>query len=147
MKSLNSTGAYTVESDVLAKISESFVGYYTDEAATSAEIKANFEKLGYLHDTHTSVAVNAARQYEADTGDSKPTVIASTASPYKFAADVLVSLGGHRPTDDLEALDKLSELTKTEITAPLRGLGERPVRFTETIDPADMPTAVKNYTK
>ena len=147
MKSLNTTGAYTVEPDVLAKINESFVGYYTDEAATGAEIKANFENLGYLHDTHTVVAVNAARQYEAQTGDVKPTVIASTASPYKFAADVLVSLGGDRPADDLEALDKLSALTNTEITSPLRGLGERAVRFTETIDPADMPAAVKNYTK
>ena len=95
------------------------------QETTAKTIQTYFEKYGYLADTHTAVAANVLAQYRAETGDDAVTVFVSTASPYKFAADVLVSLGGHRPTDDLEALDKLSELTKTEITAPLRGLGER----------------------
>ena len=70
---------------------------------------------------------------------------ASTASPYKFAADVCASLGLERPEDDLDALDMLSKHTGTEITYPLRGIAERKVRFTETVDAADMLDAVKRY--
>ena len=147
MNSLANTGAYTVEPEILAKINESFIGYYADENATADEIKTNFEKFGYLHDTHTAVAMNAAAQYIKDTSDNKPMVVASTASPYKFAADVLVSLGGERPSDDLFALDALSEMTKTTITKPLAGIAERKIRFSEVIDAAKMPCAVKKYAK
>ncbi len=147
MANLASTGAYTVSPDILRKINESFVGYYADENTTANVIKENFEAVGYLHDTHTSVAMSAAEQYISETGDIKPIVVASTASPYKFAADVLSSLGGERPADDLEALRELSERTKTEITAPLRDIDKRTVRFTEVINASDMITAVKSYIK
>ena len=72
-------------------------------------------------------------------------VVASTASPYKFAADVLASLGGEKPEDDLDALALLSEKTGTEITLPLRGLAERKVRFDKVIDAADMKSEVFAY--
>ncbi len=147
MNSLNTTGAYTVSDEVLAKINESFVGYFADENATAAEIKKNFYEYGYLHDTHTAVAMSAAEQYISETGDIKPIVVASTASPYKFAADVLVSLGGERPNDDIEALEALTELTKTEITKPLRDIDKRTVRFSGVIESKDMPLAVKEYVK
>ena len=74
-------------------------------------------------------------------------VTVSTASPYKFAADVYASLGNTQPNDPLVALDALSASTATEIPYPLRGLGERVVRFTEVIDAADMPRAVLDYCK
>ena len=147
MNGLAKTGAYTVEPEILEKINESFLGYYADEKATSNEIKENFEKFGYLHDTHTAVAMNAAAQYIKDTADNKPMVVASTASPYKFAADVLVSLGEERPLDDLFALEALSKRTNTEITKPLYGIAERTVRFSEVIAADDMADAVKNYAK
>ena len=147
MQSLAKNGAYTVSPEILSKINESFVGYYADEKATSEQIKKNFTKVGYLHDTHTAVAMSAAEQYIADTNDKKPVVVASTASPYKFAADVLVSLGGKRPEDDLKALDELSDLTKTAITKPLRDIDKREVRFKSVIDAVDMQGAVKEYIK
>ena len=69
-------------------------------------------------------------------------VVASTASPYKFASDVYTSLTGTTPSDDLAALTMLSQLTQTEIPYPLCGLGERAVRFTEIIPTAAMPEKV-----
>jgi threonine synthase len=79
-----------VEADVLAAINENFSGYFADELATAATIKAYFEQYGYLADTHTAVALSAAEQYVAtlESGDVRPVVVDSTASPYKFAADV-----------------------------------------------------------
>ncbi|MBO7341278.1 MAG: threonine synthase, partial [Clostridia bacterium] len=70
---------------------------------------------------------------------------ASTASPYKFAADVYTSLYGDVPADALAALDTLSEKTATEIPYPLRGIGERTVRFTDVVPSDKMWDAVVGY--
>ena len=147
MESLKKDGAYTVEADVLAAIGENFSGYFADELATAATIKAYFEQYGYLADTHTAVALSAAEQYVATLaeGDVRPVVVDSTASPYKFAADVYESLGKTQPADPLEALDALAADTNTVIPYPLRGLGEREVRFEQVIDAEDMPAAVLEY--
>lgn len=144
MKSLKETGAYTVDSDVLARITENFSGFFADEAATAESIRTYFERYNYLADTHTAVALSAAEQYLAGLapGDVRPLVVDSTASPYKFAADVYESLGKVKPADPLEALDELSAATNTEIPYPLRGLGQREVRFTDVIHAEDMPAAV-----
>ena len=147
MESLKKDGTYTVDGDVLAAIKENFSGYFADETATAATIKAYFEKYGYLADTHTAVALSSAEQYVAtlDASDIRPMVVDSTASPYKFAADVYESLGHTQPADPLEALDELAVTTGTEIPYPLRGLGEREVRFTRVIDADEMPAAVLEW--
>ena len=93
------------------------------------------------------MALSAAEQYIAtlNPDDVRPMVVDSTASPYKFAADVYESLGKIQPEDPLAALDELAATTNTEIPYPLRGLGARTVRFTEVIDAEDMPAAVLKY--
>ena len=145
MESLKQEGAYTVDAEVLAAITENFSGYFADEAATAETIKTYFDQYGYLADTHTAVALSAAEQYIATLNEVRPMVVDSTASPYKFAADVYKSLGKTQPADPLAALDELAAATATEIPYPLRGLGQREVRFTQVIDAADMPAAVLDW--
>lgn len=145
MKRLNTTGAYSVDDDVLAKIAENFVGYFTDEKTTAETIRTCWEKYNYLSDTHTAVAISAAEQYIAESGDTLPIVIDSTASPYKFANNVYRAITAKEPESDLAALDALSEVTKTEIPYPLAGLAERKVRFQKVVNKADMASAVLEY--
>ncbi|MBQ4091565.1 MAG: threonine synthase, partial [Clostridia bacterium] len=145
MQSLAENGYYEVEAEVKAQIDRDFCGYFTDEDACAATINEYFTKHGYLCDTHTAVALCAAEQYLAQSGDTRPMVVASTASPYKFAADVCASLGLERPEDDLDALELLREHTKTAIPYPLCDIAKRQVRFTETVDSDQMLDAVKNY--
>ena len=147
MNALAEDGKYTVDAQTKAKIDKVFSGFYTDEEKTAETIKTVFEKYGYLCDTHTAVAVNSAEEYMAKSGDGLVTVVDSTASPYKFAADVYTSLGQTAPADPLDALDALSSYTNTEIAYPLRGLGERQVRFTDVCDPADMTDKVLEFIK
>lgn len=146
MASLNKTGAYTVDADVKAAIDASFKGYFADEEKTAATIRRVMEKYRYLSDTHTAVALSAALQYVEETGDKRPMIVASTASPYKFAADVYASLYGQKPGDPLAALELLAAKTGTEIPYPLRGIGERAVRFTDTVPSDRMWQAVSAYT-
>ena len=145
MKALNTTGCYTVSDAVRAKIADSFIGYCADEKETAQTLKKFYEKEGYLADTHTSVALACAEKYMAETGDTTKMIVASTASPYKFAADVYHSITDKDASADTGALDDLSALTATEITYPLRNLAEREVRFTKVIDADDMLEEVYRF--
>jgi threonine synthase len=138
MESLAKNGAYTVSNAVKARIDADFCGYFADENDTAQTIR-KYQDQGYLMDTHTAVGVFCAEQYLHDTSDSNtPLVVASTASPYKFAADVYTSLGQDAPADPLQSQEKLAAHTGTNIPYPLVGLGEREVRFTQTVDAQDI---------
>ena len=129
MKALNETGAYSVEKERLAD----FRGYFCDDTATKATIREVFERDRYLIDPHTAVAVNAFRRYRAETGDTLPCIVASTASAFKFCAGVLDALTGTPAADDFEALDALAAVTGIPAPAPLSGLRGRAVRFTDVV--------------
>ena len=140
MAELKSCGKYTMPVSLHDRIREVFAGYYLNEEETMDTVKETFEKNGYLADTHTAVGIGCARKYIAETGDTTPMVVASTASPYKFAADVAASIGKSIASDEpAEILASLSEATGTEIPAPLKRTLTLPVRFTRTVDPSEMP--------
>jgi threonine synthase len=145
MKALKDDGCYSVDREILDEIRTNFSGYYTDEADTAKTIHDTFEKYGYLADTHTAVAIHAAEAYVKETGDTRPMVIDSTASPYKFANNVYRAVSDTDAASELEALDALSEKTKTDIPYPLAGLASRQVRFEKTVAREDMAKAVLEY--
>ena len=91
------------------------------------------------------MAIHAAEEYVRESGDTRPMVIDSTASPYKFANNVYRAVTGKDATDELEALNELSAATGTEIPYPLAGLATRTVNFDKTVDRTEMATAVLEY--
>lgn len=138
MAELAKTGRYEISPEELAQIRAYFDGGYTDEDGTAARIKAAWEESGRLIDTHTAVALDCAKRLGRP-GEKIVTV--STASAYKFAADVVEALGGAVKYDRgvLSPLYSLSELTKTKIPAPLAALATKKIRFTGTVDKEEMP--------
>ncbi len=144
-ESLKKNGSYTVDGDVKSKLDELFFGGYCDDEKTKATIKSVFEKYGYLCDTHTAVAVSVYEDYKKATGDTRPVVIASTASPYKFAASVLEALGESTETDEFATVNKLSEVTSTKVPTPIAALKGNEVRFNNLCDAKDMEKAVLNH--
>ncbi len=145
MQALRDKGVYTVEPEIRDQIGRSFLGYYADEATTARTIKALYEGAHYLCDTHSAVGFSAALDYQKETGDHTPIIVASTASPYKFATDVYTSFTGTAPSDELGALDALAARTETAIPYPLQGLADRTIRFTEIIEVDAMPEAVRRF--
>lgn len=141
MKELNETGKYSLDSETKAKIDENFFGYSCDEELTVKTIRETFEKNGYLCDTHTAVGLACAKQYVNEHGGNK-IILASTASPYKFANDVYTALTGKVAKDELSALNELSSYSNTEIPAPLRDIDKREIRFTKTLNPEKMASDV-----
>ena len=144
---LFSIGEYKVSNEVLEKISENFVGGCCDDAETKSTIKETYDKYGYLIDTHTAVAFKVYNDYVAKTGDNTKTVIASTASPYKFAPSVLNALNQVLCDDDFENLEKLSKYTNTQIPQSIKELKEKEIRFNGVIEKQEMKQAVAEFLK
>jgi len=143
MKQLSAEGKYAVSAETLQKIRSEFSAKYCDDTATKAKIAEVWNKYGYLIDTHTGVAAAALDAYRAETGDNSPTVIVSTASPFKFAADVLSALGDTAE----EPLTALSEKCALPIPMPLSGLDQREVRFGGITEKTEMQQVVNGFLK
>ncbi len=145
MESLNKTGRYEVDEDLLAVIKENFAAYYCSEEDCAKTIYDIFGRYSYLSDTHTAVAIYAAERFVKEQKTGLKNIVASTASPYKFAADVMKSLGKNVDgLEDKDVLEALSAYSKTPIPAPLAGLFTKTVRFSESIekDTASMESVV-----
>lgn len=144
MDSLKSEGKYEVSDKVKSVIKEKFYGGYCDDVNTKATIHKIFEQDKYLCDTHTAVAVNVYTQYVDETGDTTPTVIASTASPYKFSKSVLQAVAPDcdLPDNEFDMVDKLHELTGMAVPVPLANLKNKKVRFSDVTEVDKMPNYV-----
>ncbi len=144
MTSLTCDGKYEITADVKAKLSAVFTGGCCDDEQTAQTIAEVFKAKNYLCDTHTAVGVKVYEDYVAKTGDTTPTVIASTANPYKFSAAVLRALTGEAPAqaDEFEQLAQLVEISKAECPEQLATLKEKSVRFTLCCEKEEMTDKV-----
>ena len=143
MGKLSETGVYTVSDDVFSKIKENFAAGCADDETVSGVIRTTYEEDGYLSDTHTGVAITVYRDYIAKNGGETPTVIAATASPYKFSKSVLSAVLGETPDlDEFDMAGALEEKTGVSIPAPLSNLKDKTVRFTTTCAVDDMEQQV-----
>lgn len=145
MNELNICGKYKLSADELSKLKEDFIGYYTDEEYCQNTVKAIYEKENRLIDTHTAVAMSAAERYMSEAEAKSAMLVVSTASAYKFASDVLLSLTGAKPAEDLDAPIMLKNATGVDIPEPLvRTLSKEP-RHTQVIEKTDMPEVMLNF--
>ncbi len=148
MKELAEKGRYELPKEVLAKLQSEFFGGYCDEKGTEETISGLFKQYNYLADTHTAVGANVLEQYRKATGDNTLAVVASTASPYKFAASVLPALTGEAiPEDGFAQLEMLSRLSNTPIPAPLANLKGCEVLHKNCIEKENMAEFVLDFLK
>ena len=145
MRQLKESGSYSVGEQRRDWLLDTFWGECADNKETLAEIRIRWEQDHYLMDPHTAVAGHVLREYRQRTGDDTPTVIAATASPYKFAADVLSALdSGSTGRDPFAASEELEKKTGIPMPEQVRALKELPVRHTAECDRDRMGEAVLN---
>ncbi len=146
MEQLKKDGRYEISAEVLKRLQSEFSGGWCDDRATAETIGRIFREHHYLCDTHTGVALHVYQQYLEETGDRTPCVIASTASPYKFAASVLPAVDdGPVPQDGFAMLKRLSEVTGTAIPAPLANLQNCPVLHRSCVDRDGMKAFIREF--
>jgi threonine synthase len=136
---LATNGKYEVNDTVKAVLKDEFYGGYCDDADTKKTIKEIYDKYGYTCDTHTAVAVKVYQDYKAQTGDDNKTIIASTASPYKFSASVLEAIDGKvADIDEYDMVNILNERSNMPIPQSLAELKGKERRFNGTIEKTQM---------
>lgn len=148
MNDLKEKGEYKVTADVQKKISKLFWGGFCDDYFTKESIFKTFDEYDYTVDTHTAVAIDVYKQYKAETGDLTPTVIASTASPFKFNQSVLSALGKDAEIcgkDDFELLELLKSTSGMEIPASLGTLKTKEKRFENVCEKTELLDTVSNF--
>ena len=145
MASLKETGKYEITADMKAQLSD-FYGNYATEAEDAATIKDLYETCGYVIDTHTAVAATVYNKYKADTKDETKTVIASTASPYKFTRSVMEAIDPkYASMGDFELVDKLSELAKVKVPNAIEEIRTAPVLHNTVCEVSEMTNEVKKF--
>jgi threonine synthase len=141
MESLEKNKSYTVSDKIKSGLAD-FAAGFADESETEKTIAAMYNDNGYLIDTHTAVAYKVYEDYRKSTGDTTPTVIASTASAYKFAASVNEALGIPAGQDGFESVRTLNEKTGVRIPAGLKDLDKKEIRHTGVIEKTELADAV-----
>ncbi|TEB13464.1 threonine synthase [Pelotomaculum propionicicum] len=147
MGSLNKTGQYQVDETVYKPIGRIFWSDFASDSDTLATIKAVHQRYGYVMDTHTAVGMRVYERYREETGDGTKTVIASTASPFKFNESVVKAILGEdavKGKNELELLEVLAVKSRLEIPAGLRNLDQKPVLFKNVVSKEEMTEAVRN---
>lgn len=142
MDALSKNGEYTITKEMMEKLS-CFVGDYASEAETAANIKKVFDKAGYIMDTHTSVASCVYYDKAKDAG--LKTVIASTASPYKFTRSVMDAIDKEKydSMTDFELVDELNALSGVKIPEAIEEIRTAPIRHDIVCDKSEMQMTVE----
>jgi threonine synthase len=145
MKSLSSEGKYTITDDMKANLS-SFESGYATEAQTASKIKSLYENTGYIIDTHTAVAGYVYDEYKKKTGDDAVTVIASTASPFKFSRSVMSAIDSkYDSQEDFALIDELSKLANVKVPGAVEEIRNAEVIHNTVCEKEDMAKEVKAF--
>lgn len=141
---LQSKGKFEVDSQTLAKAREYVKAGWASEAQVKETVQQVYAEQAYVLDPHTAVAVRVYQDYVNSTGDTTYTIIASTASPFKFAGTVLQSILPEQILEnEWENLTQLSALTGWNIPEGLQGLERKAVRNVEKTSPSEIPQLLK----
>ena len=145
MKNLTEKGVYEITPAMREKLGD-FYGNFATEEATADTIRNLYEETGYVIDTHTAVAANVYKKYKAETGDMTKSVIASTASPFKFTRSVMTAIDRKYDTlGDFELVDELSALGKVEVPGAIEEIRNAEVRHDTVVEVPEMKAVVRKF--
>ena len=145
MNDLATKGVYTITDSMKAELKD-FYGNYAKEDETATTIKSVYEAAGYVMDTHTAVAATVYEKYKADSKDTTKTVIASTASPYKFTRSVMNAIDAkYDAMGDFELVDELEKISNVKVPKAIEEIRTAPVLHNTVCETAEMQDVVKKF--
>lgn len=146
MKQLTTSGKYEITPEMRAQLKD-FYGNYTSEQETAEVIRTLYEKTGYVIDTHTAVASGVYQKYKKDTKDVETkTVIASTASPFKFTRSVMDAIDKkYDSMSDFELVDELSKIANVKVPQAIEEIRNANVLHDTVCEVEEMPSVVKRF--
>ena len=146
MKELSESGRYRMEGKALDDLQSMMWSGYATVEETGESIRNTYEETGYTMDPHTAVGKWVYEEYRRETGDRTKTILVSTASPFKFAGDVLKAVRPETESSDVvRLLEQLAEVSRMPIPKPLRGLMDKPVLHKGTCTKSGMKEEVLSF--
>ena len=144
MTELKTKGSYAITGEMKANLADFAAGYATEEQVAKT-IHDIYEDTGYVMDTHTAVAATVYKAYREDSKDDRKTVIASTASPYKFAGSVMSAIDPkYKGQDDFKLIEELQKVSGTEIPNAIKEIMNAEIHHNTECDVDQMEQTVKN---
>ena len=144
MTELKTKGSYAITGEMKANLADFAAGYATEEQVAKT-IHDIYEDTGYVMDTHTAVAATVYKAYREDSKDDRKTVIASTASPYKFAGSVMSAIyPKYKGQDDFKLIEELQKVSGTELPNAIKEIMNAEIRHNTECDVDQMEQTVKN---
>ena len=144
MNELKTKGSYAITGEMKANLADFAAGYATEEQVAKT-IHDIYEDTGYVMDTHTAVAATVYKAYREDSKDDRKTVIASTASPYKFAGSVMSAIDSkYKGQDDFKLIEELQKVSGTELPNAIKEIMNAEIRHNTECDVDQMEQTVKN---
>ncbi len=145
MNALSGEGRYSI-TEVMKEELADFYGNFATEAEAAERIRTLYEDCGYIIDTHTAVAAAVYAKYKKDTGDGTKTVIASTASPFKFTRSVMEAIDPkYSSGEDFELVDELAKLGNIAVPGAIEEIRTAPVVHKTVCERTQMKMIVKNF--
>ena len=145
MRELTEDGKYTITDEMKENLKD-FYGNYATEKETAAFIKELYENTGYIIDTHTAVAADVYKKYREETADNTPSVIASTASPFKFTRSVMNAIDEkYDSMGDFELVDELSKIGKVKVPAAIEEIRNAETRHNTVCEVGKMKDTVRIF--
>lgn len=143
MQALKAEGIYELSEDMKANLKDFAAGYAT-EAQVQETISSLYKKTGYVIDTHTAVAASVYNRYREESGDTRKTVIASTASPYKFARSVMTAIDEkYDALEEFDLIDELVKVSQVEMPSAIQEIRDAKILHTRECDADKMEETVK----
>jgi threonine synthase len=147
MNSLAKGGTYEITEEMKAKLGD-FYGNFASEAEVAETIRELYEKTGYVIDTHTAVAADVYKKYKKDTKDQTKTIIASTASPFKFTRSVMNAIDPkYNNMSDFELVDELSNIGKVAVPNAIEEIRNAEILHKTVCEVSEMPDVVRGFLK
>jgi threonine synthase len=143
MNALSTEGKYSITEEMKENLSD-FVGVYATETEAANSIRRLYKDTGYVMDPHTAVAAQGYYKYIESTDDRTPTVIASTASPFKFTRTVMNAIDpAYDSKSDFELVDELSKISRTKVPNAIEEIRTAPVLHDTVCEKEGMLAEVK----
>jgi threonine synthase len=149
IRSLETSGVFKITEDMRSRLANFWSDFATEEQ-TIESIRNVYQNYGYLMDTHTAVAYFVYKKYLAKTQDKTKTILASTASPFKFPHSVMKAIQGKdfkNNTDEFQLLSELSALTGLPVPKPLKDIGNKKILHNRVCKKEEMKDVVAEILK
>ncbi len=143
MEDLKTTGEFKID---VENFKEFYANFATEDEVNN-EIAITYEKENYVIDPHTAVATVVYKKFIQDTKSENFTLIAATASPYKFPKTICDALKIEASNDDFSMVDSIVTITKDNKNKMIQDIKNAEEVFKQVLEVDNIEESIIEFIK